>query len=273
MNARDPEGLQALVFDVDGTVAETEELHRRAFNGAFARHGIALEWDAAEYRRLLRVAGGKERIAHALGERQAGIAPGELAAVHATKTALYAELLAAEGAPWRPGVLRLMRDARRAGLRLALATTTTESSLDPLFAPVMGAGWRSAFAAIVAGDAVPRKKPAPDVYREVVARLATRARACIAFEDSQAGVRAARGAGCAVVATRSQWLPDDDLAEADLRLEHLGDLDCLWPEPHPLLRSRWAGVKELVEWHRRRLEPEATLNTRRMRGTAGESRP
>ena len=246
--------LEAIIFDVDGTVAETEDLHRRAFNLAFTRHGVELAWDARAYGRLLRVPGGKERIARSLAEHEMPRPLAEIAAIHATKTAIYTEMLAAEGAPWRPGVLRLMRDARRLGLKLAIATTTTDANLDPLFEPVLGRGWRLYFAAIVAGDAVPRKKPAPDIYIEVVKRLGRKASRCVAIEDSAAGVQSASAAGCAVVSTRSRWLPDDDLEAADLRLEHLGDVGSLWDRVHPQLRTRWLSAKGLMIWHERVIE-------------------
>ena len=243
--------LSALIFDVDGTVAETEDLHRRAFNLAFADLGIDFRWDANEYRRLLAIHGGKERIARALAEHEEPRSPAFVAAVHAAKTRIYGELISAEGAPWRPGVRRLMDEARAAGLRLALATTTTEANLEPLFAPVLGRGWRSRFDAVVAGDAVARKKPAPDVYLEALRRLRVRAREAMAVEDSEAGVTAARAAALAVIATPSAWLARDDISQADIVLEHLGDAGALWERPHPFLGQRWASVKSLSAWRER----------------------
>jgi HAD superfamily hydrolase (TIGR01509 family) len=244
--------LEALVFDVDGTVAETEDLHRRAFNLAFARHGVDIAWGAREYRRLLHIAGGKERMARSLAEHEMPRPAAEVAEMHATKTRFYETMLAAEGAPWRIGVRRLMLEARRQGLPLALATTTTEINLAPLFAPVLGAAWRSSFEAIVAGDAVPRKKPAPDVYVEALRRLRLKPDRAVAFEDSAAGVESARAAGLAVIAMRSRWLAGDDLSGADLVLEHLGDAGALWDERHPLVRNRWLSVRDLAAWHERR---------------------
>lgn len=240
--------LEAFIFDVDGTVAETEALHRRAFNLAFERHGIDLAWDPKEYRRLLGVHGGKERIARSLAEHEMPLPLAEIARVHATKTSIYESLLSEEGAPWRPGVGRLMGEARRRGLRLAIATTTTEANLEPLFAPALGRAWRDSFAAIVAGDAVPRKKPAPDIYVEAVKRLGTRPERCIAFEDSAAGVASARAAGCLVVATRSDWLAGDDLRDAHLQVENFGDPGHLWEQEHPALRQRWLSAKGLIAW-------------------------
>jgi len=247
--------LEALVFDVDGTVAETEGLHRRAFNLAFLEHGVELDWDAREYRRLLRFHGGKERIARSLAEHETPLPPGEVAAIHATKTRIYTALLAQEGAPWRPGVRRLMDEAPRRGLRLALATTTSAANLDPLFAPVLGATWRARFDAVVAGDEVAHKKPAPDVYLETLRRLDLKPAQAVAFEDSAAGAQAAWRAGLAVIATPSDWLAGDDFSAADLVLEHLGDAGALWPEPHPLLRMRWLSAKSLVALHDRTEHP------------------
>jgi len=244
--------LEALIFDVDGTVAETEGLHRRAFNLAFERHGLDIRWDEKEYRRLLRVHGGKERIARSAAEHEEPLKATEVAQIHSLKTRIYDELLRAEGLTWRRGVARLMREARRVGLRLALATTTSEANLESLFAPVLGERWRARFDAIVAGDAVTRKKPAPDVYLETLRRLGIASAQAVAFEDSRAGVEAAHAAGIAVVAVPSRWLAGDDLSEADLVLEHFGDAGVLWQRSHPALARRWLSARELAAWHERR---------------------
>ncbi len=241
--------LEALVFDVDGTVAETEDLHRRAFNLAFREHGVDLAWNASEYRRLLRIHGGKERLARALAMHDSPCSRDAVAALHASKTRHYGALLAAEGVAWRTGVRRVMDEATALGLKLALATTTTEANLQSLFAPSLGPAWRCRFGAIVAGDAVARKKPAPDVYVEVLRRLGIAAGAAVAFEDSTAGVESARRAGLAVIATPSRWLPGDDVGGAGLVLEHLGDADEPWTHDHPLLRMRWMSAKALAAWH------------------------
>lgn len=264
--------IEALIFDVDGTVAETEDLHRRAFNLAFARNGIELAWNAGEYKRLLRISGGKERIARSLAEHGEPQPAERVAEIHAAKTRFYDMLLAAEGAPWRPGVRRIMDEARREGHALAIATTTTEANLQPLFAPVMGAGWRSRFAAIVAGDAVPCKKPAPDVYVEALRRLKVRAADAVAFEDSRAGVESARSAAIAVIATPSTWLAGDDLSAADLVLEHLGDAGRLWEQEHPLLRQRWLSLKALKAWHQRLRADEPPLSPRFRTGSCTPAR-
>ncbi len=180
---------RALIFDVDGTLAETEEVHRQAFNTAFARAGLAWSWGRVVYKDLLRVAGGKERI-HAFDRLRGGtslLSDAEVAELHGIKTTIYADLMASGGCPLRPGVEALMTAAQTRGQRLAIATTTFPGNIDALLGPALGKDWTSRFAAIVAGDEVTNKKPAPDVYLEVLARLNQSASECLAIEDSGIG--------------------------------------------------------------------------------------
>jgi len=245
--------LEALIFDVDGTIAETEDMHRRAFNLAFERHGIGINWGVREYAALLAVPGGRERITHALARTGWPVEPREVVAVHASKTSFYAMLLEAERVAWKPGVQRLMEEAWSTGRAVALATTTSNENLEPLFAPVLGAGWRGRFAAVVTGAMVVRKKPAPDAYLEALRRMGVAPARAVAFEDSAAGIAAASAARVPVVAVRSEWLADDDLSGADMLLDGgFGDVGSLWDEPHPWLRERWLSIGALAAWHRTR---------------------
>ncbi len=225
--------LAALVFDVDGTLADTEEAHRQAFNAAFLEFELGWDWDRALYARLLAVSGGKERIAAyietlrlAAAERQRlrNLVP----MIHATKTRIYAELIDSFRLPLRTGVARLIREAHEAGLRLAIATTTTPANVEALLYAALGAGSARWFAAIAAGDLVANKKPAPDIYHAVLASLRLPPEACVAFEDSVNGVRAARAAGLATIATPTRWTAGQDFSAAQLVIESLGDPD------HPL---------------------------------------
>ncbi len=196
--------LRALIFDVDGTLAETEEWHREAFNAAFAAAGLGWAWDQDLYARLLEVTGGKERIAHF--QEVAGISPplgaAEIAALHADKTARYAARVAAGGLALRPGVRRLLDEAHAAGLRLAIATTTSRANVDALLtacAPL------PTFDVIAAGDEVAAKKPAPDIYEAALERLGLPADECVAIEDTLNGLRSAAGAGLRCVITMSTY--------------------------------------------------------------------
>lgn len=216
----------ALIFDVDGTLAETEELHRQAFNHAFTRHGLDWRWDRAVYKDLLRVTGGKERM-RAYHARLA-IAPPlpdeDIAALHRVKTAHYAELVETGCCPLRPGATELLAAAKARGQRLAIATTTSHGNIDALLSQALGANWAAEFDAIVAGDDVRHKKPAPDVYLETLARLKLGAADCVAIEDSANGLIAASRAGIPVLITRSMFFGDDDFSEARAVLDNLSEL-------------------------------------------------
>jgi HAD superfamily hydrolase (TIGR01509 family) len=216
----------ALIFDVDGTLAETEEVHRRAFNDAFAQAGLEWRWCRTVYKELLRVAGGKERIRAFDDMRRTGtpLSDGTIAEIHRIKTERYAELIAAGGCALRPGVEALLADAQARGQRLAIATTTSRGNIDALLSAALGPDWACRFDAIVAGDEVAQKKPAPDVYLDVLARLAIPAPDCIAIEDSGNGLIAASRAGIPVLITRSVYFRDDDFSGALHTVDELTEI-------------------------------------------------
>jgi HAD superfamily hydrolase (TIGR01509 family) len=237
--------LQALIFDVDGTLADTEEAHREAFNRAFELHGLDWHWTRARYAGLLGVSGGRERIRLHLeslqlaAERKARLAA-QIDDIHRTKVDAYRDLVAGGRVPLRVGTRRLIEEALAEGVKLAVATTGTAAGVEALLARALGADTVRRFALIAAGDVVARRKPAPDVYCYVLQRLAVAPSACVAFEDSANGVRAARGAGVFVVATPSFWTLDQDFSEADLFLPALGDPE--QPLPAAIAARRTGGM-------------------------------
>ncbi|SEQ12757.1 haloacid dehalogenase superfamily, subfamily IA, variant 3 with third motif having DD or ED [Solimonas aquatica] len=215
--------LQALIFDVDGTLAESEEAHRAAFNAAFAEAGLDWYWDRELYAQLLKVTGGKERIRHYLQQaprRLGGGGEDWIARLHQRKNALYAAAVRGGAVPLRSGVRRLISEARHAGLQLAIATTTSEANVRELLEAAELAGH---FDCIVAGDAVRAKKPAPHVYLETLRRLQLPARDCLALEDSELGLRAASAAGIATVVTLSVYTLQQDFSGALAVLDQLGE--------------------------------------------------
>ena len=222
--------LKALIFDVDGTLADTERFgHRVAFNAAFAAAGLAVEWDEALYGRLLAITGGKERLAHFFTHVRPDLRPpGDLERVvqdlHARKTEIYTRLLDAEGVPLRPGVRRLLLEARAQGLALAIATTTSPENLQPIW-KALGAGSEGWFRALAAGDCVAAKKPAPDIYERALDDLGLEASECLAFEDSAIGCRAARAAGLATIVTVTDYTRTQAFPGALLVVDHLGEPD------------------------------------------------
>lgn len=210
--------IQALIFDVDGTLAETEEAHREAFNQSFTAFGLPWHWDRALYRELLRVSGGKERIRRYVEDHDPSRLTPELEelikALHGHKTGLYTAIVAAGGVPFRPGVLALIGEARAAGLPVAIATTTSHANIIALFDGATGGAGRGWFQAIACAEDAPIKKPDPQVYRVVLERLGLAAVDCLALEDSTNGVGAACAAGIPVVVSQSAYTEGDDFTGA-----------------------------------------------------------
>lgn len=217
---------RALIFDVDGTLAETEEVHRQAFNETFAGAALGWHWGRTVYKELLRVAGGKERI-RAFDAMRPGppkLSDHEIADLHRIKTARYVELIQQGTCPLRPGIAGLLAAAHDRGQRLAIATTTSRANVDALLSVAIGAEWHGLFETIVAGDEVARKKPAPDVYLEVLAKLGLPGSECLALEDSANGLQAAAEAGIPVVITRSIYFRTDDFTDAVVTVDELPEL-------------------------------------------------
>ncbi len=238
--------LRALIFDIDGTLADTERYgHRVAFNLAFAEAGLDWHWSEDLYAELLAVTGGKERIrffvgrdspslpeaiAHRLQSSDVATDPNPqlnewIAELHQAKNHHYAQLIRAHKIPPRPGVVRLIQDARDAGLRLAIATTSAYDNAIALIETIFAPDSPSWFEVIAAGDIVPHKKPAPDIYQSVLQELSLDAEECLAFEDSEHGLQSATQAGLATIVTRNDYTWDQNFSEAVLVLDHLGEPD------------------------------------------------
>jgi HAD superfamily hydrolase (TIGR01509 family) len=218
--------LGSLIFDVDGTLADTEEAHRLAFNAAFAAQGLQWVWGRRLYRESLKVTGGRERIAHFIGTmkiagRKKQMLLSRVEAIHVEKTRFYADLVAQGRVQLRPGVSALFEEARRADLKLALATTTSRANVDALVCRALGGQALKWFSVIATGETGVPKKPAPDIYHHVLKELDLSAQDAIAFEDSLNGVEAARAARIFTVATPTVWTKHEDLSGANLILTSL----------------------------------------------------
>lgn len=218
----------ALIFDIDGTYSETEETHREAFNQTFAAYDLPWVWDQPMYKKLLEVTGGKERMRYyiesfdaAQGERAMLLIP----EIHAAKTKRYTAMIDAGAAQPRPGIRRLIAEAKAAGWPVAIATTTSMPNVESLIVATLGADGMSLFDAIGAGDVIANKKPAPDIYDYVLAELKIAPEQAIAFEDSVNGLRSAGGAGIRSIITPSMYTDDQDFTGALAEISDLGEPD------------------------------------------------
>ncbi len=227
--------LRAVIFDVDGTLAETEETHRHAFNETFPSFGLDWFWDRDLYGELLQVAGGKERMryfARTLGFSSDALSDAHLAEIHAAKTARYLALVAAGQCPFRTGVRAAIKHARRRNLRLAIATTTTRSNVDALLSANLSLDAAGLFEVIVAGDEAPRKKPAPDVYLEALTRLRLTSDECLAIEDTSIGLSAALAAAITTWITPSLYSHGQTFSGSAKVLADLSDFGLLIDAMH-----------------------------------------
>lgn len=225
--------MTALIFDCDGVLADTErDGHLPAFNQMFEEFGLPVQWSEEEYGEKLEISGGKERMASLLTEdfvREAGLptdAEGQRKTVaewHRRKTQIYTEMVADGRLPGRPGVARIVAAALDAGWVLVVASTSSEASVRAVLEHVVGADQAVRFALILAGDVVPKKKPAPDIYQLAVARLGVERGEVLVVEDSRNGMLAAVGADLTCVVTVSSYTEQEDFSEAMLVVSSLGD--------------------------------------------------
>jgi len=226
--------VKAIIFDCDGVIADTERFgHLPAFNQTFKEFGLPVRWSEEEYGIKLKIGGGKERMASLLTDefvREAHLPTDAeeqrnmLAAWHKRKTAIFKEIVNSGRLPGRPGIARIVEEAIANELKLAVASTSAEESVRAILEHVVGQE-HAAYFEILAGDIVPKKKPAPDIYLLTMERLQTRSEEAIVIEDSRNGLLAAIGAELRCVVTLSSYTGQEDMHEAILVVSNLGDPD------------------------------------------------
>ena len=221
--------IKAIIFDVDGTLADTEDAHRIAFNKAFAENDLPWNWDVALYDKLLKVTGGKERIKYFIESylpdfKKPANYETFVKNLHVQKTAHYTAALCDGHIPLRPGIKQLITDAHKAGIRLAIATTTSPENVSALLEVGLGRDWAKHFDAVGCGDIVPLKKPAPDIYNWVLNELTLAPQDCIALEDSYNGLRSALAAGIKTYVTMNPYTHKQDFSGAAGVFDDLSDL-------------------------------------------------
>jgi HAD superfamily hydrolase (TIGR01509 family) len=224
--------LQALIFDVDGTLADTESVHLAAFNHAFAELGLGWHWDEALYTELLDISGGKERMLHYwrrvnpdIKELGSMALADTISRLHELKTAFYEAAVNSGAVSLRPGVLKLMDEALACGMQLAIATTTSPVNIAALLRHAVGADWRLNFTAIGDASTAPLKKPHPQVYLHMLEALQLPPAQCLALEDSGNGLHAATAAGLATLITPTRFTAHHDFAAALRVVPDLGQVN------------------------------------------------
>ena len=246
--------LQAVLFDVDGTLADTEQDgHRIAFNAAFNQFGLDWHWDIDLYGKLLQVTGGKERIRHYIENYQpAALDKNDLSAwiadLHKTKTKYFESLMETGKIPLRPGVARLIHELRQQQIKIAIATTTTMENVTALLKSTLGEESITWFDVIGAGDIVPQKKPAPDIYHWVLSQLELTAQQCIAIEDSENGLQSALAANLSVLITISGYTQRQDFSGAAAVISDLGEPSQPYTHIAGLMKDQnWISVSSLEQ--------------------------
>lgn len=212
--------FKAVIFGSIGAFAETSELQRQAFNAAFAENDLGLNWDEAQYRELLQISGGRARLKHVLGDR---LSDDEIAALHARKTELFGQRLAAANDVLRPGFEDLVEALRKDGVQTAIASGTDPRSIDAILATSKRIGPDS-FDVIVSGADASRPKPDPEVYQICLARLGIEPGQAIAFEDTAISLAAASAAGLVVLAVPGRYTSSQDVSAASAMLDDYADL-------------------------------------------------
>lgn len=225
--------MPALIFDCDGVLADTEQHgHLPAFNQTFTDFGVPVQWSVREYAEKVKIGGGKERmrsvitpeLAAALGMHDDGAVDQAVRDWHRRKTEIYTNLVESGAMPGRPGVVRLVTEARNAGWTLAVASTSAEPAVRAVLGHVVGDELADHFA-VFAGDIVPHKKPAPDIYLVALGTLGLSPDEAIVVEDSRNGMLAALASGLRTVVTVSGYTREEDFTGAALVVSSLGDPD------------------------------------------------
>ena len=222
--------LKALIFDVDGTLANTEyDGHLKAFNETFKLFELDWHWDRKLYSELLSVSGGKERLTHYIKhynpKLESNLSINDIADIHNKKTEIFVDCVANGQVSLRIGVERLIKDAIESGLRLGIATTTSLINVEALMTSTLGESALDKFEFIGAGDVVKRKKPAAEIYRYVLDKMGLCSDECIAFEDSEIGFTSATSAGLRTIVTLSEYTKAKNFEGALVVLDHLGDVN------------------------------------------------
>jgi HAD superfamily hydrolase (TIGR01509 family) len=221
---------RCVLFDVDGTIAETEgHAHLPAFNQALEEAGLDWRWTTADYKRLLKTAGGFERLLRFAAENGDDVEAlrDTLAAVHKNKNRHFAAIMASGAVKPRAGFVDLVISLARNNIGWCVVTTTSRGNWEALWNYSLAPLGLPSPEVIVCGEDVTAKKPDPEAYLLALKRLNIPAAQCCAIEDSRNGLLAARAAGLEVAIVRSEFFSDEHFEEAARVVNELHDLSVI----------------------------------------------
>jgi len=231
--------LSAVFFDVDGTIAETEELHRRSFNESFKEFNLDWFWDKPIYKELISIGGGKERIEHYMKRAWPEMLEYKnlskyINSIHKIKNEIYEDYINESKLKFRPGVLRLIEELKKNNIRIALVSSSSEMNVNNLLKKGLKIKPNNYFDLIAHGDCTKNKKPSPEIYEWTLEKLKLSSQSCIAIEDSPRGLESALAANIKVVITPSDLTLDEKFEGAELIVSNLGEQS----EPCELIKGR-----------------------------------
>lgn len=247
--------LNAVLFDVDGTIAESEEFHRLAFNESFKEYGLNWFWDEAIYKELIFIGGGKERIRHYITRAWPEMLKYKnltsyISALHDVKSQIYEDYVNDSEIKTRPGVMRLIKELKKKKIRLGLVSSTSEKNLLNLFKKGLGIDPYDLFEIIAHGECTVQKKPSPDIYLWTLDKLKLPPQSCIAIEDAPRGSDSAVAAGVSVIVTPSLYTRNEKFNKSILAVSSLGEPE----EPFTLIsgnsyKKKFVDYELLIKLH------------------------
>lgn len=212
--------MPAILFGSIGTVAESSELQRQAFNLAFKAYGLDWHWEREPYRKLLVYSGGEQRI-KAWATSQQSAQTIDAHAIHASKSEIYQRLLSESGLQPRSGVLQVIRAAQRHGVAVGMVSATSPENVDQLISALHPHLKRSDFSLLTNSTCFKHRKPAPDAYAYALQTLKLASSECIAIEDNADGLASALAAGIQCLAFPGENTTEHDYSGAAQIVDHV----------------------------------------------------
>ncbi len=222
--------LSAVLFDVDGTIAETEEIHRKSFNESFKEFNLDWFWDEAIYKELINIGDGIERIDYYIKRAWPEMMEYKnltkyINSIHKVKNEIFEDYILESEIKPRPGVVRLIKELKENKVRIAIVSSTSESNLLTLFREGLNIDPINTFDLIAHGECTKNKRPSPEIYEWILEKLRLPPQSCIAIEDSLRGVESAKNASVNILVTPSTFTKDEDFSDAKLVVSNLGEPD------------------------------------------------